>query len=131
MAHTVDAIVYDPSTMIIQMIVMPDDDSELADPAFNPPGMTQLQVPALGDAPMLAGPAAFRQDAQLQDVSVQAADTTTLAIQAAAVATAQPQGAHAAQRRKEYSGSALAGTGCDHYPPHAALAQPLYTPSPG
>jgi hypothetical protein len=47
MAHTVDAVVYDPATGYLQMIVIPDDDRQLSDPAFNPPGMTQLRVPLL------------------------------------------------------------------------------------
>ena len=45
MPHTLDAVVYDPATGIVQMLVMPDDDSDLDDPAFNPPGMVQVRVP--------------------------------------------------------------------------------------
>lgn len=63
MAHTQDAIVYGPGG-ILWMIVIPTDDSELDDPAFNPPGATQLRVPLLGTA--------------------QAGDATTKAIAAAA-----------------------------------------------
>lgn len=44
MAHTVDAIVHD-GTGILWMIVIPEDDSELDDPSFNPPGGVQLRVP--------------------------------------------------------------------------------------
>jgi len=47
MPHTRDAIVYDPNTLIMQMIIIPDDDDELRDPAFNPPGMAQLHVDRL------------------------------------------------------------------------------------
>lgn len=44
MAHTKDAVVYDPITGIIQMVIIPDDDAQLADPAYNPPGMRQLRL---------------------------------------------------------------------------------------
>ena len=53
MAHTVDAIVYDPTTNYLQMIVIPDDDSQLNDPAFNPPNMVQLRVPLLSATAVL------------------------------------------------------------------------------
>jgi hypothetical protein len=43
--HTQDAVVYDPATGYVQQIVIPTDDSELNDPAFNPPGMVQVRVP--------------------------------------------------------------------------------------
>lgn len=45
MAHTLNALVYDPATGIVQMAVIPDDDSQLSDPAFNPPGMVHVRVP--------------------------------------------------------------------------------------
>jgi hypothetical protein len=44
MAHTQDAVIVD-ATGIVHMVVIPDDDSELDDPAFNAPGMSQLRVP--------------------------------------------------------------------------------------
>jgi hypothetical protein len=43
MAHTQDAVVVD-ATGVVHMVVIPDDDSQLADPAFNPPGHTHLRV---------------------------------------------------------------------------------------
>ncbi len=43
--HTQDAVVYDPATGYVQQIIIPTDDSELSDPAFNPPGMVQVRVP--------------------------------------------------------------------------------------
>lgn len=33
------ATVHDPKTMILQMVVFPDNDQQLDDPAFNPVGM--------------------------------------------------------------------------------------------
>ena len=33
-AHTLDAVVYDPGTNIVRMVVVPTDDAELSDPAF-------------------------------------------------------------------------------------------------
>lgn len=45
MALTSCAVIFDPITKIVQMIVVPDDDSQLTDPAFNPPGLTQQLVP--------------------------------------------------------------------------------------
>lgn len=44
-AQTKVAAVYNPSTLVLQMVIIPTSDSELSDPAFNPPGMTQVQVP--------------------------------------------------------------------------------------
>lgn len=44
MALTQVAFVFDPNTKILAMIVLPDDDSQLNDPAFNPPGLTQQRV---------------------------------------------------------------------------------------
>lgn len=42
--HTQDAVVYDPATGYVQQVIIPTDDSELNDPAFNPPGMVQVRV---------------------------------------------------------------------------------------
>jgi hypothetical protein len=50
MAHTEDAVIVD-ATGVVHMIVIPDDDSQLSDPAFNPAGHTHLRiahVPARG-----------------------------------------------------------------------------------
>lgn len=50
MAQTQFAFVYDPAQLdennnpILTLVVFPDDDSELADPAFNPPGQVQVQL---------------------------------------------------------------------------------------
>jgi hypothetical protein len=44
MAHTVDAVVHDGNG-VLWMIVIPDDDSQLDDPSFNPPGGVQIRVP--------------------------------------------------------------------------------------
>jgi len=49
MAHTQDAVIYDPLTGNVAMIVIPDDDTQLGDPAFNPKGLTQLRVPSSSD----------------------------------------------------------------------------------
>lgn len=43
MAHTQDAVVVDGDG-IVHMVVIPDDDSQLSDPAFNPPGHTHLRI---------------------------------------------------------------------------------------
>lgn len=43
-AHTLDAVIYDPGTRVVQMVVIPDDDRELDDLAFNPKGMVQARV---------------------------------------------------------------------------------------
>lgn len=44
MAHTQDAVIYDDNGVIC-MIVIPDDDAELNDLAYNPPNWTHLRVP--------------------------------------------------------------------------------------
>ena len=44
MAHTQNAVVVTEDG-IVHMIVIPDDDSQLSDPAFNPAGHTHLRVP--------------------------------------------------------------------------------------
>jgi hypothetical protein len=44
MAHTQDAVIVD-SSGVVHMVVIPDDDAQLSDPAFNPPGHTHLRVP--------------------------------------------------------------------------------------
>jgi hypothetical protein len=44
MGHTVDAVIHD-GTGILWMIVIPDDDRQLDDPSFNPPGGVQIRVP--------------------------------------------------------------------------------------
>lgn len=54
MAHTVDAVVYDPLTGFLQMLVIPDDDKQLDDPAYNPPGMVHLRVPRTISAALAA-----------------------------------------------------------------------------
>jgi hypothetical protein len=43
-AHTQDAVIYDPNTKVVIAVVVPDDDKQLNDPAFNPPGMVQVRV---------------------------------------------------------------------------------------
>jgi len=48
--HTQDAVIYDPVTGVVQMVVYPADDAELADPAFNPPAAVQQRVPHDVDA---------------------------------------------------------------------------------
>lgn len=50
MAHTLDAVIYDPNSLIVYMVIIPDDDRELTDPSFNPPGLTQIKVPHLDGA---------------------------------------------------------------------------------
>jgi hypothetical protein len=44
-AHAVNLVVYDPANGQIRLVVVPDDDSELNDPALNIPGMQKLLVP--------------------------------------------------------------------------------------
>lgn len=44
MAHTHDAVIHDGNGVLC-MIVIPDDDSQLGDAAFNPPGWVQVRVP--------------------------------------------------------------------------------------
>lgn len=56
MAHTQDAILYDPGGNLC-MIVIPDDDKQLNDPAYNLPGLTQLRIPLITIAAQaVAGP---------------------------------------------------------------------------
>lgn len=59
MAHTYDAIIHDGNG-ILCMIVIPDDDKQLGDPSFNPPGWVQLRVPhAVGVDPVLTALALY------------------------------------------------------------------------
>lgn len=44
-AHTKDAVVYDSKTKIVLMVVVPTDDKELNDSAYNLKGTVQIQVP--------------------------------------------------------------------------------------
>ena len=53
MAHTLNAVICD-ETGIVHMIVVPDDDGQLDDQAFNPDGLMQLRVPVDGDPLTLA-----------------------------------------------------------------------------
>lgn len=39
------AVIYDPGTGLPVMIVCPDSDKELDDPAYNPKGLTQARIP--------------------------------------------------------------------------------------
>ena len=80
MAHTVDAVVYDPTTGYLQMIVIPTNDSELDDPSFNPPGMVQLRVPLLA----AVGPTAM--DATSAAITAAAAKGVTVQLAPAAAA---------------------------------------------
>lgn len=48
MAHTLNAVICDDDG-IVHMIVVPDDDRQLEDAAFNPDGFVQLRVPTGGD----------------------------------------------------------------------------------
>ena len=62
MAHTQDAVVYDPATGLVIMAVIPDDDSQLAQAAFNPPGTQQALVPHVaGSDPIAAAIALYPQ----------------------------------------------------------------------
>ena len=79
MAHTQDAIVYDPATNYLQMIIIPDDDAQLADPAFNPPGMLQLRVPRLSAMAVSLGAAEITSRALIAALSV-GNITVTLAV---------------------------------------------------
>lgn len=45
MAHTKDAIIYDPNNGCVLMVVIPEDDRQLDDPSFNPLGMVHVRVP--------------------------------------------------------------------------------------
>jgi hypothetical protein len=54
MAHTTDAVIYDLATMIVQMIVIPEDDAQLADPSFNPAGMSVLLFPHVPNGNVVA-----------------------------------------------------------------------------
>lgn len=51
MAHTVDAVIYDPDALLLVMQVIPDDDAELDDPSFNPLGLIQVRVAHLDNIP--------------------------------------------------------------------------------
>lgn len=55
MAHTLDACCYDADGNI-GLIVIPTDDSQLDDPAYNLLGMTQLRVPRLDGLGPLGSP---------------------------------------------------------------------------
>lgn len=44
MAHTEDAVIVNAAGEV-QMIVIPDDNSQLGDPAYNPAGLTHLRIP--------------------------------------------------------------------------------------
>lgn len=44
-AHINDAVIYDEDTKIVLMVVVPDDDNELDDPAYNLKGSVQIRVP--------------------------------------------------------------------------------------
>lgn len=39
------ALVYDTATKNLIMLVVPDNDAQLSDPAFNPPGSGQVIIP--------------------------------------------------------------------------------------
>lgn len=45
LAQTVGAIVYDGTSGQVRMVVVPDTDKELDDPAFSPVGAVQQRVP--------------------------------------------------------------------------------------
>lgn len=95
MAHTQDAILYDQSGHLC-MIVIPDDDAQLDDPAFNNPDWTHLRVSRLDGggverseaqtvAPLWTAVSALTPMADEQALPV-ASDATSLALQAAASA---------------------------------------------
>ncbi len=75
-AHTQDAVVYDPNTMVIQMAIVPDDDTQLDQAAFNPPSMIQMRFQhvdgadpidvAVSQNPSLIGPKQIQQQRQQQ-----------------------------------------------------------------
>lgn len=86
-AHTQDGVVYDPATGEVVMVIMPADDSVLADPAFNPPGLTQVRVAHQNGADPVALAQAAKPQANIQLPSV-ALDQAIAAQQA--TVTAQP-----------------------------------------
>lgn len=74
-AHTFDVVCYDPATGNIALMALLSYDSQADDPSFNPPGMTQLRVPALGIDGVDAGQItnAFVAAAAAQGVTIQIA----------------------------------------------------------
>lgn len=55
--HTTDAVIYDPATGQVVMVVTPRDDAALDELAFNPPGLQQRRVPHV--APAITGEPTF------------------------------------------------------------------------
>lgn len=65
-AHTQDAVVYNPATGEVVMVVLPADDTTLDDPAFNPPGLTQVRVAHQNQADPVALAQAAKPQANIQ-----------------------------------------------------------------
>lgn len=72
MAHTQNAVICGPDG-VVHMVVIPDDDHELDDPAFNPKGLVHIRVDIKDGVDPTVLAAQVRPDLNIQVLDISAA----------------------------------------------------------